>query len=71
MPTSRLYAVVICFGIFALGTSCIITWFDEYLGDIGRLAQNELLQKHADQRMYARKKAMKQADASGTVGRHD
>lgn len=47
MPTSRLYAVVICFGIFALGTSCIITWFDEYLGDIGRLAQNELLQKLA------------------------
>lgn len=47
IPTSRLYAAVICFGIFALGTSCMITWFDEYLGNVGRLAQNELLQKLA------------------------
>lgn len=29
------------------------------------------LLQHADQRMYARKKAMKQAEAAGIVGGHD
>lgn len=46
-PGSRIYAVCISFGIFALSTSCILTWFDEYLGDVGRFAQNKLLRKLA------------------------
>lgn len=37
--------------------------------EVGVTAANLL--QHADQRMYARKKAMKQADAAGIVGGHD